>query len=283
MMRFLLLISFSLLGCGRIKPADPKSTPLAAPLQALYETNLASYTTATVANHAWPSVTDCDGTVWAGTAALGAAPAWITLAEWNPGEIHRRPQASGECYPAGSSSTVSRDDLVLYMAGAFDQKNTPALQRLNAYAAAHPAAPASLGSWMGEPHDPNLTLMTPTEMTKLSRSIGESGGVDLEAPGTADYQDNIEVEEILLSTAVNGGANGWELALLESLEAQYPNDALFQAAKGVYSGDCTAAAQLLLASPTPIPTYVRGDEPVLFAQAWWLRAATLVLSHCKET
>ena len=231
-------------------------------------------TTATAANQSWPSVTDCDGTVWAGTAALGGAPVWITLAEWNPGEIHRRPQAAGECYPAGAASTVSRDDLVLYMAAAFYQKNTPALQRLQAYADAN-------SDWMGEPHDPNYTLMTPTELAVLSRAIsGGSAGVDIEAPGAADYQDNVEIEEILLSTAVNGGANGWELALLESLTAQYPNDALFQAAKGIYSGDCLKAPELLLANPPLVPTYVRGDQAALFAKAWWLRAAALVLGHC---
>ena len=275
MIRLPLSIIFALGACGRLHPAAPVSSSPAHPLTSLYQKNLATYNDATAATSGWPSATDCDGTVWAGTAYLGGADANMSLAEWAPGEIHRRPKASGECFPVESSSTVSRDDLILYMGAAVAAKDAGALQRLQAYAQAN-------SDWMGQPHDPNYTLMTPTLVAILSRAIsGGSSGIDIEAPGAKDYQDHIEVEEILLSTTVNGGANGWELALLESLEAQFPNDALFQAAKGIYSGDCDVAAKLLLQSPTSVPTYVRGDQVALFAQAWWLRAAKLVLEHCQ--
>ena len=87
-----------------------------------------AYDSATAANHGWPSVTDCDATVWAGTAALGGAPVFITLAEWAPGRDS--PQAAGGRRVLSRRRGVDRFPamtLVLYMAAAFYQKNTPAL------------------------------------------------------------------------------------------------------------------------------------------------------------
>ena len=282
-----LIIAFlSLASCSK-HPAKPSSSAAATQLKPIYDAKLSAYANEIPAsNHGWPSVTDCDGTVWAGTACLGGVTVSLADAEYPvPGQIQRRPSSSGTCWVNGaaeeaSASTVSRDDLVLYMGCAVATKNTDALKRLQTYASANPDSPAELGDWVGMPHDDGLTLMTPTLLGILSRALGGSG-IDIEAPGSKDYQDNIEVEEVLLSTAVNGGtANGWELALLDSLVSQDPNDALFQAAKGIYSGDCTTAAGLLTNPGVVIPSYVRGDSTQLFADAWWLRAASLVLSHC---
>ena len=269
---------------GLMHPASPASAPLVAELQPTYDAALADYNIATATADGHPSLTDCDDTVWAGTACLGGAGVRMTDLEYPaPGELQRRPAATGTCWQPGvtgtqpSASTASRDDAVLYMACLVKQGDKPALGRFQTYVQAN-------GGFFGQPADPNLTLMTPTLNAILARAIsGGSAGVDIEAPGVKDYQDHIEVEEVLLSTAVNGGANGWELALLESLAAEFPDDALFEAAKGVYTGDCQRAPALLLEKETPMPSYVRGDQAALFAKAWWLRAAALVLSHCKES
>lgn len=282
-------------GCAKLEPKHSKPTAetaaLADQLHDAFLSKTEDFGAAVAANSGWPSVTDCDSTVWAGVACLGGATVDIDLAEWVPGEIHRRPKASGECYPSGSSSTVSRDDLTLYMGCAYQMKDEPALARLQTYGQAN--------AWfMGQPHDVNYTYMGNAINTLvrsnlqgiLARGIARLGGPTngdeadfvLEVPGVEDYQQHIEVEEILLSTAVNGGAaTGWEAAALGVLTLASPNDALFQAALGIYTGDCTLAPTLLLAPSPYVPTYVRGDQPTLYAEAWWLRAATIVFNHCK--
>lgn len=292
-MRFITaILIITLAGCGRLDeahPASPASSSLVQPLQTAFNTNLAEYKAATAAQDGQPSLTDCDDTVWAGDACLGGAAVTIADLEYpNPGQVQRRPKATGACWqPTGgtqpSASTASRDDVVEYMSCALATKDVGALERLQTYAQAN-------NGYLGQPADAGLTLMTPTLNAVLARSIdrlggqGGDAGVVIEAPGIKDYQQHIEVVEVLLSTAANGGeANGWELGLLKSLTLTDPDDALFAAAEGVYSGDCTTAPQLLLANPVAVPSYVRGDQPALFAKAWWLRAAALVLSHCKES
>lgn len=274
--------------CGSIgekHPATPQANDQVGVLWELYDRRLTEYKALTAAAGGLPSVTDCDGTVWAGAAAAGGAPVNMNAFEYAPGEIHRRPQASGECYPAGSSSTESRDDQVLYMTAAFSAGDVGALQRLAAYGEAN--------SWyMGEPHSLELTYLGPNLEGILGRALVKLGGDGgnfaanaysaipiAELPGLKDYQKHIEVEEILLSTAVSGQADGWELALLSWLVSDVPQDPLFQAARGIYSGDFGDAVRLLLDPETPVPTYVRGDSPDAFFRAYWLRAAKVVLNQ----
>lgn len=276
----IVLFIFLIAACSRHTPKADHSS-IAEQLAPVYQDRLKAYASEVPsANDGWPSLLDCDGTVWAGTACLGGAVVSITDAEYpNAGELQRRPKSIGSCYPGSSDSSASRDDAVLYMSCSFSHHDVNALERFQSYLQAN-------GGYIGQPSDPNLTLMTPTLNALLARAISKLGGTGgnpgavIEAPGAKDYQDHIELEEISFSTAVNGGANDWEIGLLDSLEAQYPNDALFQAAKGVYTGDCTAAPQMLLDPGIVIPTYVRGSDPKTFADAWWLRAAAIVLSHC---
>lgn len=39
----------------------------------------------------WPALNDCDGLLWSGLACNIGMPVKIELAEYSPGEIHRRP------------------------------------------------------------------------------------------------------------------------------------------------------------------------------------------------
>lgn len=282
MLKFLLI--FTITGCGKLHhtpPAEP-STPKtdAIPLRAAYGARLADYVSKTADRHGWPSADDCDGTVWAGEACLGGVGVDILQAEYAPGEIHRRPIVAGECYPGGSETTVSRDDLVLYVDCAFHKGDAGALNRLLNFGQAK--------NWvMGEPASeervfmgPNLQGITARAAYKLGSSRRSYADLPvIELAGLKDYQQHIEVNEILLSSEVAGGATGWELELMKVLVEGSPNDPLFQAALGVYTGEFDEAIRLLLDPTNPIPTYVRGNQAQLFADAWWLRAAKVVLDR----
>ncbi len=282
----ILALSAALLSCGRLdigKPKTAKPNDAVVALRDAYASNLSAYNDLTKDRAGWPSVTDCDAAVFAGAACLGGAGVDISLAEYPAGTLNRRPakacwvpEKAGQAQE--SSSTASRDDVVLYAACLFRKSNASGLQRLLGYADGH-------AGYIGLPRDSGTTLLGPNLKTIISRAVakltssGTSGFPVIEAPGVKDYQEHIEAEEILFSTAVSGSASGWELGLLDLLVKEQPANPLFQAAHGVYTGNFDAAISLLLDPATPVPSYVRGDNPDAFARAHWLRAARIVLDR----
>lgn len=84
----------------------------------------------------WPSTQDCDSLLWAGIACSVGLPVQIDRAEYNPGEIHRRPEKlcySDELGDIGAKSTISRDMLTGYMSCLWTRKDLAAFQRLADY------------------------------------------------------------------------------------------------------------------------------------------------------
>lgn len=280
-MHLLWLVLFTI-GCGRIqiqRPTAPAEAPRRAELQAVYNQRLTAFRP----GDGWPSKTDCDGTVWAGVACLGGVDVKIDLAEYPAGTLNRRPApacwAPGATEPQPSASTTSGDQATLYAACAFHQGDRGALERLLAYADDN-------GGFIGMPHRYDLTYLQPGLEATMLRAVAKLGGPDakspiIELPPGKDYQVHIVAELVDFAVAATGGVSGWELTIMETLgRVATPGDALVQSELAVYTRDFRKAEDLLLGSSlNTCPSYVRGDQAALFCQAWWLRAAKIVLEH----
>ncbi len=285
MRTYLIATAFLLAGCARLglnRPVEPKAVDQVVELQDAYDARLARFAAVTEPRQGWPTETDCDATLWAGEACAGGAMVAIARAEYSPGEIHRRPdnacwtEADGD---VGARSTVSRDMLSGYMACLWATKNLPALERLADFADAN-------GTVMGEPSTqasvylmPNLTGLLGRMLFALSDGADDRWyrhlGYDYPDVG-ADYEEHLQVVGLYLQGDLAGGLTDQGLARLAVLAQSRPEDYLFQAVHGVYSGDLAPATALLL-SDIPAPTYVRGEGAALMAEAHWLLAARIVL------
>ncbi len=251
-MKFLVL-TLLLAGCGwfgknKNEPAETTTTPVPADVTALHQKFLDKRTALVAASDqetGWPSVADCDGTLWAGIART-FTPVKLELAEYSPGSIHRRPEKSGECYPTESGSTVSNDMLLGYSLGMWAAKDLPALQRLADYGEQH--------NWTMGDGDTARTVFRPNGYSLVGRMVFVlSGGTDarsyrsippLYLPVLADYEKHLLVEGIELNGAVNEAlrksglalgaitlldVNDQQLARLKELSESEPTDALVQA------------------------------------------------------
>jgi len=296
---FTLVVALS--GCARPdtnQPEDAEPVDQAEDLRQAFHANLADFDARTSARAGWPSATDCDGTLWAGEACYAGASTNILLAEYAPGEIHRRPAPScwtKEAGDQGSKSTVSRDMLTGYLACLWSKGDLAGLQRLADYGEGN--------EWvMGKPASEPATWLSPNLAGLLGRMIyALSNGTDDRYPRLipkeypkvqADYEQHIQAAGITLQGAVEAelrrrglqeasllDVNDQMLERLRELAGGVPENAFFQAALGVYTGDLVEAVRLLLDPGTPRPGYVRGDSPDDFARAHWLMTARIVLSR----
>lgn len=224
--------------------------------------------------HGWPSLDDCDGLLWAGLSLAAGGDADLSEAEKAPGELHRRPGT--ECYPGESASTISGDMIIGYLWGMWCTKNLPALQRLADYGLAH--------NWVMGEGPASRTVMRYNDYVLLAKMIYIlSNGADVRRfyqlepvyfDVTADYEEHLQVLSILLYTEVYGKIDTASFNRLTQLCTDNPNDALFQAACGLFSGVQTKAISLLTAPEVSYPTYVRGAET--YKDVYWRFAARIV-------
>lgn len=247
----------------------------------------------------WPSNTDCDGLLWAGKARAVGLPSQIDLAEYAPGELHRRPAPS--CWneqdgDVGSKSTISNDMILGWLWAKWGLKDLEALKRLAAYGEAH--------NWiMGAPSSMlSRVYLKINQQGLLGRMIFVlSDGADDRSyrhlfesyhSVSADYERHLQALGILLQGSVEMDAKELQLLditdqmltrLRELVEAE-PTNPLFHAALGVYTGDFEQAITLLLDDQTPVPTYVRGLNEAALIKVEWLFAAGVVLRahHAEE-
>lgn len=237
----------------------------------------------------WPTLRDCDGTLWAGIACAVGMPVGIHFAEYAPGEIHRRPYES--CYTDrdnGSKTTISRDMLTGYMACAHRWRDLSAMKRLAEY--------GEKNNWvMGKPEwYVSRVLLGDNLKGILGRMIYElSFGADdrsyrstpaIHLPVTEDYQRHIQVQTILLDNAITVpktmDITGNMLERLRANAEAKPEDPLFQAALGLFTGDQSKALELLMRDEMPCPSYARGENPNVYCKLIWLQAADIVVkSH----
>lgn len=243
----------------------------------------------------WPSKTDCDGTLWAGIACAAGEPVKIELAEYSPGEIHRRPapacwnSAQGD---VGSKSTISNDGLLGYMWCAWAKKDLSAFQRLADRAETH--------DWvMGAPIEQvGDVIMRPNQIGILGRAIYRLSDRNddryyrrtgrLYMPVEQDYERHLQALGIALQGEVTEGdldlvdVDGLMLDRLKELVEAEPENPLYHAVLGVYTGDMAKAVELLLRDDSLVPTYIRGDNPVAFLHTEWLFAASLALKRMED-
>lgn len=274
-----ILLALAFLGCRHGHHAEHAATPtdeLAARQAGWLEALQAASDPAT----GWPSAADCDATLWAGLAAAGGA-AWVRLelAEYPAaGHLQRRPEPA--CWADGdhgARSTVSRDMVVGWLWGTWARRDVGALQRLAAYGEAHRLGPAEfpIGWILGEPYPEEAArvVLTTNDIGLVGRMLASFGDKrsyrnlpSVYADVQEDYARHLQALSILLQgearplTQENGllDIDDQEIARLRELANVSPRDALFQAALARYTGDFTAATELLIDDAYADPTYVRG-------------------------
>jgi hypothetical protein len=292
-----LILTFLLIaGCEpKVKPADPKPDRFAL-LQATFDERLAA---TDFGETGWPNMEDCDGLLWSGLAAAAGVSVDLTLAEYEPGEWHRRPPpACWDGEDRGSKSTISNDMIVGLLWGLWRQRDKASLTRLADYAAEHDFV-------IGEPFPEmaSRVIMKPNVAMLLARSLfsathGQYDRVWRRFPPTylpveKDYERHIQALSIALLGEINESlarqsldatysqnlldVNQALLTRVQALADAEPQNPLYQAILGIYSGDFSTAIDLLLDDQTPIPTYVRGKDQQAYAVAQWLFVARLVL------
>jgi hypothetical protein len=291
---YTILQCFTLFGCQYVTKHESKD---AAPdsrievLKAKYEQIYAEVESGDLeSDTGWPSNSDCDGLLWSSLACRVGMPVRIELAEYSPGELHRRPYKScfsNELGDQGSKSTISRDMLTGYMSCLWERKDLAAFQRLADYGEKNDwimGSPASLIS---------RVLLTGNGIGILGRAIYVlSGGSDdryyrrtgyLYPVVSEDYERHIQTQSILLQDQIDDGynlrINGEMLdRLIENASAE-PEDRLFAAALGRFTGDQSKTIELLLSEVQVCPSYARGEKPEVYCKLIWLQAAQIILGE----
>lgn len=311
---FLLIL---LCACAHQNEAQtPKSSERVAELRVKFEEKKLELSPL-LAPSGWPlDASDCDGTLWLGKLCAAGVPVDLSLAEYAPGEIHRRPPPScwtKESGDQGAPSTVSNDMLTGYLACIWTTKDVGALERLADYGEANEVTVLGLPvAWkMGEPYPqmasrvvarPNV-LGTVGRMqqvlTKNDRHPGYRVYPAVFGPVFSDFERHIQAESIWLEGEVNDALkaqgddpvppvpdettlieiNDLELSRLKALVKVEPTNFLYHGVLGIYTGDMAPAVELLLDDDTPVPTYVRGGPGKAYQLINWLRAAKIVLDR----
>ncbi len=310
-MRFLFTLLL-LTGCGAVENHEPKDSSPSDELRVTYDINLTIYNATTHARGGWPSDADCDATLWAGLACAGGANVEMAQAEYPDGVINRRPRVA--CWnpvdgDVGSKSTGSNDMQLGNLACQWATRGLAPLTRLAAYGESH--------DWvMGSPIDQlGDVILKPNQIGMLGRALyALSGGQDdryyrrlfrLYPPVEKDYERHLqaigiitqgEITEALrtgnLDTTLDAGSgltmldiDGNMLERLQALVAAEPENPLFQAALGTFSGDMSKAVELLLNGHVTRPTYVRSKDGLADHDYWraeWLYAAKIVLKRMEK-
>lgn len=258
-MKRLLILIILVAGCAtKHKPSTPETVDTLDRLREKRDGWLKDLAAKADKNTGWLSLKDCDGTLWTGEAVAAGHPGQLSLAEWPAGMVHRRPEASGECYPKESASTVSNDMLMGYVLGMYETKDLDALTRLLTYGERH--------VWtMGEPTTEPRVHYSPEGQGLLARAIAALGGsksdyaVIPEAclPVEADYEYHLQTLAVYLDGKINSGLSEVCFARAKANAEKFPTDALVQAVYGVYSGKFSDTVALLLSDDYTCPPYVR--------------------------
>ena len=296
-MRYLLLVTSLMFApsCGKKHdPEDGQQSPRTEELRAAHSAKLAELAGLLDPTTTWPAPTDCDGLLWAGLACGVGAKVNITLAEYEPGEWHRRPPPS--CWTAnggdqGSASTISGDMFQGVYRCGWALKDAGMLERMADYGEAR--------NWvMGQPYPEaaDRVLLRPNQVGMLGQLLYALTGGEINkpyrawpavyAPVAADYARHLQALEISLRGEVAESVhslalaiNDNQLAALQRLADAEPLNPLFAAALGTYNGELVRAVDLLLDPATPVPTYVRCNNQRACELVAWLTASKLALSH----
>jgi hypothetical protein len=246
-----------IIGCGKTN-SKPKSTEPTEELKQkvqLYENLIV-----TKLNGEFPFSNTCDSLLFAGLLEA-SIPGTINIleAEVEPGKWLRKPLKYGECYPANSKSSISRDMLVGLYWYLWVNKDLDAAIRLMDYARAN-------NFIMGE-GDPSRISLMPLLTSLLgdliyqlsnkqinysserNATIGLPDSVWFPA-GLVGYEAHLQVWLILLSGELNGYISDTQLDRLKEHSSRVPWNILYQAAYIKWTtGDFRLVEEQLLNSP----------------------------------
>lgn len=304
------------LSCGRDhEPKDPATAELVEALRAKYRDAKERAAGHLAEDLPWIAPMDCDGMLWNGMACAVGIPVDLSLAMDGNNDAHRRPFPPAcwdkEKGDLGAGATFSNDMAIGKLWCHWRARDQAALEKWAGRLEGRNFV-------MGEPwpEEAGRLVLSVNGQGILGRILfGLSRGqIDKSYrrlfrayfPAEKDHERHVQALSIALQGEVSEGlrensldatvqdAENPELSLLDindqmktrlaDLVHSEPQNPLFHAANGVYSGDFTQAIALLLDEKTPIPSYVRGGNPAAFALIEWLFAADLVLRrYPKET
>lgn len=312
-----LLFALALTACGHASNDEKTPAPNARveDLRGLYGTYLGEAAELRNSPSGWLVPDDCDGFLWTGeyAAVTGAEATNFGAAEYpdEPGRFARRP-LTNPCDPYGDrGSSWSRDMGLGLVAYALRMGNLPILTRHEGYGQAHQwqmGEPLGDGravytpSMIGLVYQAIFALGGPDNLNRR--------WPDIYVAGLTDYQAHIQVlsiwarAELAERIAAKGpeknpgsdpapitdtgdkvapadlallGITDTQLARLQEHAAREPKNPFFQAELGVFTGDMTAAIDVLLDPEMPMGSYVRCSEFRRCQLAEWLFAADIVL------
>ena len=294
---FLLLLT----SCSYLTKHEGKQTDASLPLDGLREKYNAVYQEVESELDpatGWISHIDCDSLLWNGLACSLGFPVNIELAEYEPGLMGRRPrEPHGQCFTeengdVGSKSSMSRDSATGYLSCLWGRKDLLAMQRF--------ATRSENNDWfIGIPKDrffeTNLYFNLAGLLGRMIY-VASSGADDryyrrtgyLYPPVEKDFERNIQTQGILLQDGVDAAYNLTTAINKEMLDrlkenaAAYPDDFLFSAALGRFTGDQSRALDLLLSDTLVCPSYARGERPDVYCKIIWIQAAKIVLDHLDD-
>ena len=275
----IILLCLILAGCGLQRKNEPKPDPMTPEeqLREDYHARLDSI------DWGIPSRLGCDGALWSGVAASGGVDLDLTEHEYpEAGQIQRRPDYP--CWPddldgngaPDSRSTVSSDMIIGILLGAYYQGDSDLPERIFRY--------GSNNDWfMGEPSSAlGEVVLKPNVQIVLNIMVhGSSGTPTVYLPVTEDYQHHIQALLIHLEGLVAGRISDNALGALKSHPNAFPDDYLFHAILGQYTGSQAKSMALLLGGINP-SSYVRGAQPERYALANWLLAARITLDSIER-
>jgi hypothetical protein len=201
--------------------------------------------------------------LWNSLALIAGAKIDIYKAEYAYGEWHRRPKpACWDGKDQGSKSTTSNDMLSGLLYALWHAKDGPGALRLYKYGKQH--------LWfMGKPKSqfarvilrPNGQSLLANILCKtIEYDLPERHFPDLYFPVKNDYEHHLMTIGILLHYEIHGDITKQMLKRLKENVDKYPDDALFNAALGLFDQEYMGAAVDLIIGSYNYPSYVRGHE-----------------------
>lgn len=196
-------------------------------------------------------VRGCDGLLFTGLGAAGGLTANIQQAEVEPGHWLRRPISHGPCYFFDNwdifvqSSEISRDMILGLLEYAIKKQDWDIGARIVAYAKRH-------GNTLGEGAT-SRTSVTPQLYGTLYEMVYKNGGennptrfIPLALPKDLEgYEAHLLILHILLRYQLTGITDGMS-DTVEVYANAHPQNAFFQAVKGLKTGSQEEALALLM-------------------------------------
>ena len=220
-----------------------------------------------------PSADDCDGSLWAGVAAASGVPVKLDKFLYPGDKPQRRPGET--CYPGDSRSSTSNDQLIGLGLGSYLSQQKSIIKRIESYGRDNDWIMGDPPTGIGE------VLMKPNLRIVYQRSAGRSPKVPtFYTVVNKDFAYHTQVLLILWEGEESGKLSRNAVDRLKAASRAFPNDYLFEAAKGAYTGHMDRAILKLNQGIKP-SSYVRGEEPERFALANWLLAARIALKYSR--